>query len=364
MLYAIESMLHFSKSSSVRAQNTLVKALYLKRLLKLIATNPAEITGRFESLRKELLQFSNLRVFVIADVEKLSKPASSWSILADHLDANQPLKPIDSKAANLSDAGRHPGSLAFISPMAPIDSSFLLLTARGVDSYDHPKLPALMVAIAYLEAVEGPLWVAVRGTGLAYGTSFARSTDTGALYYQIYRSPDAFKAYKVSRQVVEEYISGERKFEKYALEGAISSIVMSFADEQPTMASAATCGFVNQVIKGIEKNWSDKMLPKVRAIQVEDIQEVLRDIVRPLFQPGKADLIVTCATIMQENLAANFADIGFRPRVEPLAFFQDDYGLAANGDDDDHESDEDSNEITDDDEGDNEDGEIAGNGET
>ena len=157
-----------------------------------------------------------------------------------------------------------------------------------------------MVAISYLDAVEGPLWVAVRGTGLAYGTNFNRSTDTGLVGFSIYRSPNAFEAYKASRKVIEDFASGERQFEKFELQGAVSSIVVAFADEQPTAINAAAVGFVNQVVKGIPKDWGSQILKQVRDVTKEQLKEVMNEIILPIFQPGKTDFVITCATIMEE----------------------------------------------------------------
>ena len=300
MAGAVDSMVHFSNASSGRAQNTLVKALYLKRINRLLQDEPQEVISRLESLRRSLCSFSNIRLLVVSDLTKLPKPVSSWDVLSSALDTSLPLGPLDSRKAVLSDASRNLGQLSYIIPMPTIDSSFGLFTGKGPDSYSHPQLPALMVALAYLEAVEGPLWVAVRGTGLAYGVSFSRGTDTGMLGFNIYRSPDAFKAYNTSRQVIKDYVDGTTEFDKFGLEGAISSIVVQFTDEQPTAALAANLGFVNTVIRDIGKDWATEMLKKVRAVTVQQIKEVLEKVVLPIFEPGKTDMVVTCATIMEE----------------------------------------------------------------
>lgn len=300
MAHQVDNMLHFNNTSAARAQNTLVKALYLKRIYKLLKTDPDAVISRLTTVRDALCTFSNFRVLVLADFKKLTSPASTWDILTEKLDTSAPLKPLDSKRAVLSDGAKSPGSLAYIVPMPTIDSSFANFTARGPDSYTHPSLPALMVALAYLDAVEGPMWVAIRGTGLAYGTNFTRSTDTGLMGFSIYRSPDTYKAFDAARKVVGDFLSGAREFDKHGLEGAISAIVMQLADEQPTMTSAGTLGFVNLVVKGIPKQWGQDMLAKVRDVGVEDIRKVMKEYVAPVFVPGKADVVATCGTIMEE----------------------------------------------------------------
>ncbi|KAF2499151.1 putative zinc metalloprotease [Lophium mytilinum] len=343
MLYAVDSMIHYDPKSSNRAQNTLVKALYLKRILYGLKVHPRLIIVQMHELRKSLLNSSNMRALVVADVRKLPyPPASSFNPFVSAIQEIPVLNPIDSRADVLSIAGRNPGQLNFIVPMPTIDSSFLLATTKGPNSYTHPDLPALMVATAYLDAVEGPLWTSVRGTGLAYGTGFSRGIDTGLLRFRVYRSPDAWKAYSTARSVVEDFISGKREFEKHALEGAISSIVVEFVDEQPTMSSAATVSFVNNVIKGVGKGYSEEMLRKVREVGEAEIKRVLTEVVLPVFLPGKADVVVTAASIMEEGLEKNFAEAGFRPQVKPLSFFQDAYGLEPlEGEEEEPESEED-----------------------
>ncbi|KAF1984496.1 putative zinc metalloprotease [Aulographum hederae CBS 113979] len=300
MADAVDSMLHFNNESSIRAQNTLVKALYLRRINKLLSTDPSAVIARMESVRKALCSFSNLRLLVISNLSKLSNPVSSWKLLTDALDTPLGLSPLDTRRAVLSPAALAPGSLTHIIPMGTIDSSYANFAALGPLGYDHPLTPALKVAIAYLDAVEGPMWVGIRGTGLAYGTNFAHSPDTGLASFSIYRSPDSFKAYRAARTVLQEFVSGKREFEKSALDGAISTIVVGFANEQPTMVGAANVGFVNQVVKGIPKDWGTTMLKKVREVSREQIREVMEKFLLPVLEPEKADLVVTCASIMEE----------------------------------------------------------------
>lgn len=329
MVNAVDSMIHFARESAYRARNTLVHAVYLKKLLRMLNEDASSVISMLEHIRSKLARFGNMRAFVIANVTKLEKPVSSWDSLVTGLDTSEPLAPLDSRREIISDAARHAGGLSYIVPMPPIDSSFLLLTSRGVDSYNHPQLPALMVAMAYLDAVEGPMWVAVRGTGLAYGTSFTRAVDTGLVGFRIYRSPDAFKAFAEARTVVRGFADGSRALERHALEGAISSIVVEFANEQATMVQAAVLGIANQIVRGIPRDWSEGMLRRVRAVGEEEIQAVLRDVLCPLFEPETANMAVTCATIMTDGLVKEFEGRGWKPAVRKLVEFQEDYGIGA-----------------------------------
>ena len=295
MLTGVHLMIHLAPESIGRARSTLVKALYLKRIKQLLKTDPEAVVTQLERLRAALCKFENFRLLVIADLEKLKKPVSSWSSFLQGLDTSQPLTPLAKRLERLSEAGKHPGKLTYIVPMPTIDSSFAFCSANGPTTYGDPRLPALVVALSYMNAVEGPLWTAVRGTGLAYGTSMSYDVESGYVHLDVYRSPDAYKAFEASKKIVTEHIDGTVPFNPLMLEGAISSIVVAFANEQQTLANAAQANFVRQVMRGLPADYMETMLKKVRSIEVPDIKEALEEIVFQLFTPGKSDIVMTCA---------------------------------------------------------------------
>ena len=227
-----------------------------------------------------------------------------------------------------------------------------------------------MVAVSYLGAVEGPLWTAIRGTGLAYGANFEKSVSSGHVLYQVYRSPDSFKAFVVSKRVVESFISGTTAFNELALQGAVSSIVLGFANGQANMVAAAQDSFIRQVIRELPNDYNEIILREVRHVTTDQIRQAMKEILLPLFVPETCNVFITCAKIMEgvspmcpqeawrltvlQKLVRDFRGINFQAEVQPLAFFQDDYGLKsdrpesdADAEDDyeeDEEEDEDSGE--------------------
>ncbi|KAJ9645137.1 hypothetical protein H2199_003141 [Coniosporium tulheliwenetii] len=61
---------------------------------------------------------------------------------------------------------------------------------------------------------------------------------------------------------------------------------------------------------------------------------------------------------MKENLKKNFEEVGFEPEIQPLAYFQDDYGLKpAEGEEDEQPTEEE--EESDDEDGSDEDDEST-----
>jgi Zn-dependent M16 (insulinase) family peptidase len=301
MMFAVDTMIHLDRESSIKARGTLTKAIYIKRLKKLLARKPEAVLSWLEALRKSLFTFNNMRALVIANIEKLPDAVSAWKPLIAAMDPAPPLLPLVKMFQRLSPDGREPGKYgAVVVPMPTIDSSFCMSSTKGPTSPTSPILPALMVAISFLEAVEGPLWVALRGKGLAYSSYFRHDADCGFVQFSVYRSPDSYRAFIAAKAVVESYIDGTAKFEQYALEGAISGIVSGFADKQSTMVAAGQYHFVNGVIKGVYDEYNARILKAVRNVTVEQIKGVMKEVLMPAFMPGTANVVVTCTPLMEE----------------------------------------------------------------
>lgn len=301
MAVEVDTAIHYEKTSLSVAKRVLVKAVYLKRLKKLLEQDPDKIVSWFETLRSSLFTFQNMRLLVTANMSTLTNPISVWDDLTDLLTQSDAMVPIKNSKSHLNDEGRTPGSVGtIIIPMTAIDTSYAVSTCRGIESYADSRLPFLMVAINYLETVEGPLWNAVRGAGFAYGTYFSRDLDSGVLSYRVYRSPDASKAIAASRDVIRRIADGEIPVDKHLYEGAISQIVVYLADEQSTMSGAAQANFVQSVFRGLSTDWGKDLLRRVRAVTEDEMRSVMKEMIMPCFEPGKSNIVITCAKLMQE----------------------------------------------------------------
>ncbi|KAI6248588.1 hypothetical protein HI914_03333 [Erysiphe necator] len=347
MANSVDSIIHLNSKSSVKARNTLVKAVYMKRLKKLFHQEPKKVISSLENLRNSIFVFNNMRVLVIADIDKLISPIEPWKLLVDKLkDVDNPLLPIINISERLNEDGKNPGNYGVvIVPMSNIDSSYCLASTKGPKSFTDPILPALCVAISFLETVEGPLWTAIRGKGLAYGAHFRCDVD-GLIQFSIYRSPDSYRAFQAAKAIIESYLNESTTIDKYALEGAISSIVASYGNKQATIAMAGKSHFVNSVIKGVDDDYDTNMLKAVRNISKTQILDVMRDFLIPVFTPGKANIVLTCATIMKDKNSKSFEESGFKVRVQELKDFEETYGLEETTDDEDEsEEDEDNSDF-------------------
>ncbi|KAI0865125.1 Metalloenzyme, LuxS/M16 peptidase-like protein [Xylaria cubensis] len=345
MANEVEIALHNEPSSLLAAKRTLVKATYMRRLKKILQYDPDTAIAWFEQLRKTLFTSDNVRVLVTADVSqsKVPEPVKTWDVLYKALaPAPEEIQPIVRPYTLLNAEGRNPGSIgATIIPMTTLDSSYSVSSGKGLSSFTDPAVPALLVAVQYLETVEGTLWNAVRGNGLAYGVYFAKELDGGYLHFKVYRSPSASKAIVAARDAIEALVNGTVAFEKPMIEGAISQLVMGLADEQATMSTAAAQNYVTGVVRGLEPDYNTQMLAKVRAVTVDDIREAMRTWLLPIFTPGKSNIVVCCAHVMVEKMEKELQEMGYATQIKQLSDYYDDYGLESpDGEDDEHDDDE------------------------
>ncbi|PHH79499.1 hypothetical protein CDD80_4610 [Ophiocordyceps camponoti-rufipedis] len=348
MASEVDAAIHLDKSSLSVAKRVLVRAVYLKRLKKLLRDDPAKVLAWFETLRKTLMTAENLRFLVTARLEGLKDPVSTWDRLAEVLPRGNDqlaMVPIPKLVSLLNDEGRNPGSFgAVVIPMTTLDSSYSVSSASSITSLSDPRFPIIMVAIGYLESVEGPLWNAVRGGGYAYGSFFSRNVDSGILSYHVYRSPDASKAIAASRDAIRAIADGEVAIDRHLLEGTMSQIVVMFADEQATMPNASQQNFVQGVVRGLPKDWNKDILRRVRAVTESEMKSVMKDLILPCFQPGKSNVVVTTAKLMVEGIETALKGMGYKVQTRELSYFHDDYGLEAGGSDNGDDKDEDEEE--------------------
>ncbi|EME39208.1 hypothetical protein DOTSEDRAFT_75067 [Dothistroma septosporum NZE10] len=355
MVWAVNSMISSNRNANCHATNTLTKALYLKHLRKLLKQEPKAVISKLETLCASLHRPENFRAVVIADITKLPNPVSGWQNLLKDLPITKTLEPLDDLKSTISDVGNNPGTAAYIIPITAVDSSYIVLTSPGPDSYSHPDLPSLIVAIAFLRAVEGPLWTSIRGTGLAYGASIRRSIELGKLHFSIDRAPNCYKAFAAGKAEIEAYASGAKPLKKLAVQAAVGEIVYEMAEEGATMGYAADESSITQVLRGLDKEYNTKLLKEIGEVTPEDAKQAIEKWLVPLFRAETANLVVTCASGMAEQLEKDFKGEGFEVEVKKLEEFQDDYGLREpEGEDAEDEEEDDEDEDEDEDEEDSE----------
>jgi len=86
MAWAVTACISYSPESLGYCQDTLVKSKYLKQFKNLLKDKPEEAIQKMKDLRDSLCKPSNMRVLVVANVEKLPHPVSAWDKFLDNKD--------------------------------------------------------------------------------------------------------------------------------------------------------------------------------------------------------------------------------------------------------------------------------------
>jgi Zn-dependent M16 (insulinase) family peptidase len=170
---ALSDDLNFASESNLESSSFLKQQPFLTSVLQQLEKDPNQVSDNLDRVCSLLSHPENLRVHAAADLKRLppnghlawdkflarqSFQASSGSLC---------LKPIHPSSSLLKNLGSSlvNGSIVGV---GSVESSFLMQTCRSINSYTSPDLPALMVFLQYICALEGPMWKQVRGLGLAY----------------------------------------------------------------------------------------------------------------------------------------------------------------------------------------------------
>lgn len=175
-----------------------------------------------------------------------------------------------------------------------VESSFLLQSVPCIRSYDHPDLPAIMVFIEYLIALEGPMWRQIRGMGLAYHYYMFSSPESGLLYFQLFKSAQLIQAYEIARTILDGFVTGKTPFEHVQLEAAISGVIFEVIDREKTVTAAANQALLCYLQEVDHHSYSKKLLADLSHVTIEDLQRVGKEYFSKLLDPSLVTTAVCC----------------------------------------------------------------------
>lgn len=212
------------------------------------------------------------------------------------------------------------------------ESSFLSRTApvSGLTSPRHPDLPALMLAIQvkkyidhekdlektflqYLTQLEGPMWRQIRGAGLAYGYSILVSTNKGQVYFSLYKSTHAAKAYEEGKRIVMSHVGGQEPWDPLQVESAKSSLIFELIEREKSIGEVVQESLLS-FFKGVDREYSRKFLELVNSVTIADLNRVGPQYLAPLFSAESRTTIVCNPSKVQE-VAEDFKSKGIQFQI-------------------------------------------------
>ena len=78
MAWSVAQLSGYTEESIGYGGNTLVKGKSLRQYIDLLSEDPEEAIRKISVVRDSLFTLDNMRVLVVADVEKLPNPVSTW----------------------------------------------------------------------------------------------------------------------------------------------------------------------------------------------------------------------------------------------------------------------------------------------
>jgi len=132
-----------------------------------------DVVKQLEGIRKTLFQDANMHAFVATNLKSIPNLIDTLVSSLSRTDSDK-VKGEGRRIENVSASSvlrpknESSGGEGAVVALSAIESGFLNIIAPGVTAYD-PNRAALLVAIEYLTALEGPFWVKLRGAGLTYG---------------------------------------------------------------------------------------------------------------------------------------------------------------------------------------------------
>jgi len=174
------------------------------------------------------------------------------------------------------------------------------------------------VALEALNASEGYLWRAIRGSGLAYGASVSKDGEAGLLTFSLYRSSNSIQAYKEAEKVVKGLVDGSIPLEATTLDAAKSSIVYNVTRGVSTAGRAAIASFTNQALKGVSQNWNVELLKKYQIVTKDDVIAALKKHVLPVFDPSSSVAVAVTAPSKADLIAEGLTSAGFQVEKRTL----------------------------------------------
>lgn len=322
MLASVSNRAVVTDRSIKKSRDPLFTEEIYKNLLQEIDNGGYDaIETKLEKIRDQLFHLQNLRVFICGSVEKLKKPVSSWASFIETTGEKSvsKLNPIPRSASTLTEVGVNLSSKAYLLSAPASEATYLQSVTKIPTDYLHPDIPKIVLASAFLQAIEGPFWRGIRGTGLLYGANIGRDVECGQLSFDIYRGADGEECLKVAKKIIEDYATGARKFDESSIQGAISSLVNRIAEQESNNFNAATDKFLDDVLMQRGPDYNTKSLAKLRDVTEQDLVYAIKKYYVPLFESDKSCVFACVHPSKVEGMQKMLNEWGYEVSVEELA---------------------------------------------
>jgi Zn-dependent M16 (insulinase) family peptidase len=339
LLHSLQTRHCFTQRSLKRAKDSLETENFYKDVLSRLENGEyKQIEADLESIRSHLFKLNNFRIIISGDVSKVENSIQAWEHFIQgksSLSQGGELTKIPREFDVRTKLGENLSKKAFIITAPASESTFLAAATEITTHYQSEDSAAISLAASYLQAVEGPFWRGIRGTGLAYGANVHKSVETGQLSFDIYRGADAIQAYQVAGKIVKDLADGTTKIDATLFSGAVSSLVNSIASSESDYYASAASKYLDDVLKKRGPHFNTKFIEKLSKVTEEDLVDALNKYYVSIFDSKSAAVFVCAHPSNAGDLKEFFEKEGYEVDVEEVSH----HNGAEEGDEDDDEGD-------------------------
>ncbi|OCF37287.1 cytoplasmic protein [Kwoniella heveanensis BCC8398] len=313
-----------TQKSSSQQTDLLDRLEFVPSIAETLEKEPDSVIQKLEELRQHLLDPSKMRVSVMGDVLSLERPRSALASSFIPVKEAKELSPLSTSRQTLSDLGQNPAKKCILVAMPAIEGSYSIHYAKGPAGQDSPDLPALRLAASVLNATESYLWKSIRGSGLAYGAHVNVYPEPGLVSFSVYRSPNAMLAYEAAGKIMKGLVDGSTELEQAIVDGARSSMTYDYARKSETVLGAAGTAYLNELLKGVGKDFDKQFLEKLPSITLDEIRGAIEKYFLPLFSSETALGSVAVSTSKAAEVEEGFKKLGFEVERKELPVIKGD----------------------------------------
>ncbi|XP_033646112.1 uncharacterized protein C05D11.1-like [Asterias rubens] len=306
--------LNFIEGSNFYVASMMRQHKFLSGMVTRLDKDPEGVIKEVNELRDLLTSPSNLRIHMAADMKKLKEVGDAqlpWQqyFVEKDVKADTKCDKLGQIASQLLRPSAPSTPLGTIVGVGSVESAFLIQTIPCITSYLEPDLPAIMVYIECLCALEGPMWKQIRGLGLAYHYRMYCRPEEGLLYFQLFKCTHVVNAYKQAIEIVEGYLNGTTTFDPVQLETAISSVLYEVIEREETVASTSKVSLLSY-FRGTDQSYNRNLLSQITKVTVADLMRIGEKYMRPLFDSSKSRCAVCCQSSKVDEVKEGFKALG------------------------------------------------------
>ncbi|XP_033118146.1 uncharacterized protein C05D11.1-like [Anneissia japonica] len=318
--FAVVRDINFNEESNHHTSNMIRQHKFLSELVAKLDTEPDQVLKNLIELREILTLPSNIRVHMATDLKKLAaitSPTAPWeSFLPSNLSSAQKHTQVQQLTNQIIRPPSEGAPTGVIVGVGSVESAFFIQTIPSISSYTDPDLPALMVYMEYLCALEGPMWRQIRGLGLAYHYRMYVQPEQGLLFFQLFKCTHVVNAYKQAKEIVDGYLSGDTVFEDVQFEAAVSSVLYEVIEREETVASTSEESLVSY-LRRTNKDYNRNLLKEIAKVKKSDLQRIGDKYIKPLFDNSMSRCAVCCQTSKVDEIKDAFQGLSRSLTVMP-----------------------------------------------